>query len=64
MSAELTPGEAAAIASLQRLARTWPPSLKLFGWSGLLCVMRTDDEPSDGAIIATILGIHGDGGDP
>ncbi len=67
MSDELTDEERKAIASLERLAKRWPQSLKLFSWSGSLCVMRADvsllDNP-EAAVITYIEGIPNDGGDP
>jgi len=67
MSADLSPEEQAAIRALERLAKRWPPSLKLFSWSGTLCVIRADasllDNP-DAQVITTIEGIPNDGGDP
>lgn len=64
---DLTEEERKAIAALERLARRWPQSLKLFSWSGSLCVIRSDasllDDP-DAAVIAHIEGIPNDGGDP
>jgi hypothetical protein len=66
---ELTDEERRAIASLERLARQWPPSLTLFSWSGTLCVVRSEadiveaDDPGD-AVITTIEGIPNGGGAP
>ena len=65
--ADLTDEERKAIAALERLAKRWPQSLKLFSWSGTLCVIRADtsllDNP-EAAVITTIDGIPNDGGDP
>jgi hypothetical protein len=65
----LSEEEERAIAALQRLARKWPRSLKLFSWSGSLVVVPADaplgemDDPSS-AVLAAINGIPNDGGDP
>src|SRR4051812_15152639 len=62
MTAPLEPGveveaaERKAISSLRRLAKTWPKSLKLFAWSGTLCVMRNGVEPCESAVITKIDG--------
>jgi hypothetical protein len=66
---DLTSEERNAIAALERLAKRWPPSLKLFSWSGLLCVVPngvslSDSDDPDGLVITTIAGIPNDGGDP
>jgi hypothetical protein len=71
---DLTPEEKKAIASLKRLAKTWPESLWLFSASGSLHVMRKDehgnkvhnpyipDSFSSESVVATI-NIENDGGD-
>jgi hypothetical protein len=59
----ITPEEAAAIRSLKRLARKWPNSLMLLSWSGSLHVTKRNSNDID-ALIATILNIPNDGGDP
>ena len=62
----LTDEERRAIASLERLAKRWPPSLLLFSWSGTLCVMPADwdrTSPNE-SVITYIEGIPNDGGDP
>lgn len=64
MTRDLTPDEARAIRSLERLAKTWPQTLKLFSWSGSLVVMDADMEPGTAASLADIQGIPNDGGDP
>jgi hypothetical protein len=64
VSRDLTDEEAAAIRSLKRLAKRWPQTLKLFSWSGSLCVMDNDMEPTNAAILDDIYGIPNDGGDP
>lgn len=64
MPRELTAEEATAIRSLERLARKWPQSLKLFSWSGSLVVMDNMMELGHDAQLADITGIPNDGGDP
>lgn len=64
MIRKLTDKEIKAIRSLRRLAKTWPKSLKLFGWSGSLCVMDAEMEASADAMITSVGGIECDGGDP
>jgi len=65
----ITKEEQRAIASLRRLAKKWPETLQLFGWSGSLVVMKKTKEFyehfPDGAVpvVASINGIHCDGGD-
>lgn len=60
-----TPAETAAIRSLRRLAKKWPDTIGLFGASGTLYVTRRDTwDPNNGVPVASIIGIHGDGGDP
>ena len=61
---QLTADEKRAIASLKRLAKKWPQSLKLFSWSGSLVVMDESMDPSNDAILDEISGIPNDGGDP
>ena len=61
---DLTPEEASAIKSLERLAKRWPETLKLFSWSGSLVVMDSDMEPGSDAVLRWIVGINNDGGDP
>jgi hypothetical protein len=41
---KLTKEEAAAIASMNRLAKKWPKSLWLYSASGTLCVMKKDED--------------------
>jgi hypothetical protein len=65
----LTDEERRVIASLERLAKRWPPTLTLFSWSGTLCVVRSEADLLDGgnpgdAVITTIEGIPNGGGDP
>lgn len=59
----ITPEEAAAIRSLNRLAKKWPESLRLFSWSGSLNVTKRNSNDID-ALIDHISGIPNDGGDP
>lgn len=64
----LTDEERKAIRALERLAKTWPPTLMLQSWSGTLFVARIPPADWDGRmgqyIITSIPGIHNDGGDP
>lgn len=60
----LTDDERRAIASLHRLAKGWPQSLKLFSASGSLAVVRTESAPDEFAPLEWIAGIPNDGGDP
>ena len=70
-SPDPTVEEAAAIRSLQRLARRWPRSLTLASMGGSLVVVHTDDDRFDSsssldrqdAIITDIHGIPNTGGD-
>ncbi len=68
MSRDLTAREEKAIADLQRLAKTWPKTLKLFSWSGSLVVFDADQDIHGGRpdqyVLAAIHGIPNDGGDP
>ena len=67
----LDESERRAIASLQRLARTWPRSLMLASMAGTLVIVRTDDERFDDddnairnqAAVAFVHGIPNTGGD-
>jgi hypothetical protein len=61
---EITPEEQNAINTLVRLGKRWPPTLKLFSWSGCLVVFDVDIEPSNETVLAIIPGIINDGGDP
>ena len=60
---KITKEEQSAIRSLERLARKWPDSLRMFSWSGSLQITKED---SDGrqATVQGIIGINNDGGDP
>lgn len=55
----ITPEEAKAIRSLKRLAKNWPKSLRLFSWSGTLCVTKRNSNDID-AMITHIEGIAND----
>lgn len=44
---DLTAEERRAIASLERLAKTWPRSLKLASMDGSLLVYRSGDVPDE-----------------
>lgn len=59
----LTKKEQQAIDELRALAKRWPKTLKLFSWSGSLCVFKTDSDGCE-ADVAAISGIPNDGGDP
>jgi len=59
----VTKEEEKAIKSLKRLAKKWPESLTVFGWSGNMHILKRDDEGMD-ASICSIYEIHCDGGDP
>lgn len=62
----LTEEEEKAIKSLDRVAKKWPKSLKLFSQSGTLLVIKHHPEhPEDdhGRIVDVIPGIDNDGGD-
>lgn len=71
MSRDLTDDEAKAIASLERLAKRWPKTLRLVSMSGDLAVVHTKDDRflSDDslerqeAVLADIRGIPNTGGD-
>jgi len=71
----LTDEEILAIRALQRLAKRWPATLRLFSWSGSLVVQKPPaligeayGEAFDGHEryyeVPTIHGIWNDGGDP
>jgi len=64
MARELTDAEAKAVRSLKRLAKTWPESIKIFGWSGNLCIMDAEMEAGASAMLDEVYGIECDGGDP
>ena len=56
--------EVAAIKSLERLAKKWPRSLRLFARNGTLEVQRNDGTPPNvGTVITYIMQIPCDGGD-
>ncbi|HDS1208407.1 TPA: hypothetical protein QDZ84_003446 [Shewanella algae] len=59
----LTKKEQQAIAELEKLAKKWPKTLKLFSWSSSLCVFKEDTNGTD-CLVGSISGIPNDGGDP
>ena len=62
----LTEEESKSIRSLERVAKKWPTSLKLFSQSGLLLIVKMHpNHPEDeyGRIVDTIANIENDGGD-
>jgi len=62
----LTKEEEKAIASLDRLSKKWPTTLKLFSQSGTLLVIKMHpDHPEDehGRVVDLIENIDNDGGD-
>lgn len=59
----LTKKEQQAIAELDALAKRWPKTLKIFSWSGSLCIFKAGADGRD-ANIASISGIPNGGGDP
>lgn len=72
---DLNREERLAVAALERLAKRWPQSLRLFSWSGSLCVMKEPDASTvdealevernyNDYVVAHISGIPNDGGDP
>ena len=62
ISVTITKKEQKAIAELESLAKRWPKSLPLFGWSGTLCVLK--DIPDGRKGLITAIPIFCDGGDP
>lgn len=61
----LTAVELRAIRGLERLAKTWPKSLRLFSWSGSMVIMKSGTGTTYGSsVVARISGIPNDGGDP
>jgi hypothetical protein len=73
MGERMTPDEKRVVRALQRLAKSWPPSLWLFAGSGGVHVMRKNADGSiatnpDGGFdqsmcVEHIRGIEADGGD-
>jgi hypothetical protein len=64
---ELTLEELGAIHALERLAKRWPPTLKLFSAASRLIVCPNDDRDQPWPLdyeLAHIEGIPNDGGDP
>lgn len=65
-----TEKERGAIRRFRLLAKTWPQSLMLYSWSGMLLVLHTTDYANqdhvsfDDMASITIFGIPNDGGDP
>ena len=59
----ITAEEEKAIRSLQRLAKKWPQSIRLFSWSGTLVVTKANSDNVQ-ALVAEVEGIPNDGGDP
>ena len=64
MQTTITKEEQKAIASLERLAKKWPKTLKLFSHSGSLVVEKLDPNICLPIRVASIVGIKNDGGDP
>lgn len=67
MSRDLTPDEQNAVNTLNRLAKRWPKTIKLFSWSGTLVIFDADDtlsRPGDTELAVINRGIISDGGDP
>jgi hypothetical protein len=60
----ITAKEKEAIADLQRLAKKWPKTLKLFSWSGNLTVVKPGNGRTFGQAVLTHIDIPNDGGDP
>lgn len=60
---KLTKEEQKAIASLKRLAKKFPSSLKIFGWSGSMCVFKVSEEGYT-CEVGSVPNIRCDGGDP
>ncbi len=59
----MTAEEAKAIQSLQRLAKRWPQSIRLFSCSGTLVVTKVNSDDVQ-TLIAIVDNIPNDGGDP
>ncbi len=55
--------EQKAIERLRKCLATFPKTLKLFGWSGTLCVMKEDADGTD-CLIDQNFAVDCDGGDP
>jgi hypothetical protein len=56
--------EQKAIERLQKVLATFPKTLKLFAWSGSLCVFKEDCEETDCLIDELSCSCEIDGGDP
>lgn len=62
---KLTKPEQAAVKTLMGLAKVWPKTLKLFSWNGSLTILKPGGGRSfERALVATIVNIPNDGGDP
>jgi hypothetical protein len=59
----ITIEEAKAIRSLQRLAKKWPKSIRIFSHAGTLIVTKANSRGIQ-ATVAFLEGIPNDGGDP
>ena len=65
MNATMNTKERRAVAALRKLADNWPQSLQLFSWSGSLHVLKPGPQLTiNQALVATVMGIPNDGGDP
>lgn len=62
ISVTITKKEQKAIAELESLAKRWPKTISLFGWSGTLHVFKRNDAGRQMDI--TTIPIFCDGGDP
>lgn len=60
----ITIEEQKAMKSLERLSKKWPETLRLFSWSGRLCVFKQDDSGMWCDLPFHADGISNDGGDP
>ena len=63
----LTAEEERAVRALQKLAKKWPSTLRLFSWSGTLVVLKPGDGRTMEEAEVTQIGksqIPNDGGDP
>lgn len=61
----LTRQEASAVKQLEKLARSWPKTLRLQSWSGALHVLKVGKGMTiDECKVTVIHGIPNDGGDP
>lgn len=60
----LTEEERRAIATLKRLAEHWPKTLRLFSWSGTLCVLKGGEGRTYADADVEHIAISNGGGDP